>query len=296
MDDAAPAAGRQRLCPRTGNVGRRLRVAVTGNSVGRPVVFAHGYGADQRVWRSVLPAFSGAYRTITFDFTRDSLISAADHATGRHTAAYEYAADVVELCQGLGLRDVVLVGHSLGGIVAALAANIEPRYFAGLVLIGASPRFVNDGTYVGGYTRAEIDELMEVVDSNIAQWSASDAGEPIGGRDPDEAARDAFTGDAGARLGRQFARTAFLCDHRVDLTTVDVPTLILHGAVDYVVPRAVGEYLARSIPGSRFELLPRAGHFPHLEAPDAVVAAVHRFLGTPGTVGRIVNTWSRPVS
>jgi sigma-B regulation protein RsbQ len=120
------------------------------------------------------------------------------------------------------------------------------------VLIGASPRFLNDGSYVGGYTQPEIDDLLEVIDSNISH--------------------------TGPDLGRQFARAAFISDHRADLTMVTLPTLILHGSVDHVVPRAVGEYVARSIPGSRFELIARAGHFPDLAAPDGTAAAIHRFL------------------
>lgn len=193
-----------------------------------------------------------------------------------------YAADVLEISAALDLRGVVFVGHSVGGIIGALAANADPDRFAGLVLIGSSPRFVNDVDYEGGYSEADIADLIDNVDSNLIGWSTTvtpGVGEDLDRRNltDDVAGRRAGTDQ---RIAWQFARAAFLSDHRADVARISVPTLVLQGSEDTVVPPSVARYLGRTIPRSRIEMITATGHFPNLSAPAQLAAAVHRFLET----------------
>lgn len=227
---------------------RRLRATVSGKSDGPPLVFGHGYGTGQSMWRSFVPAFTDRYRTVTYDIA--GRMAMTDRALDRYDTLDAYAADLLGLCRELGLEDVAFVGHSVAGIIGVLAANAEPHRFTSLVLIGSSPRYVDDRDYVGGYTRSEVEDFLEVLDSNVDD----------------------------ARFARHFARAVFLSDHRADLQKVTVPTLILHGDDDHLVPRPVGEYLARTIPGSRLERVTDTGHVPHLDSPVRIVTAIRQFL------------------
>jgi sigma-B regulation protein RsbQ len=246
---------------------------VSGKAGGQPLVFGHGYGTDQGMWRSIASAFTDRYRTVTFDFTGRRDTVAADHVLGRYDTVGAYAADVVDLCRDLDLQNVTFVGHSVGGIIAVLAANAEAHRFASLVLISSSPRYVDDSDYVGGYTRAEIGDFLELLDSNIIGRPRTDAPDSIGRSD--RRVRDARFA---RHFAHDFARATFLSDHRSDLVKVTVPTLILHGATDHLVPRTVGRYLARTIPDSHFELVAGTGHLPHVDAPGRIVTPIRRFL------------------
>jgi sigma-B regulation protein RsbQ len=258
------------------------RVVASGSPHHQPILFGHGYGTDQSMWRFLAPLFVDTHRVVVFDYrghgdaTRDGLDD------DRYTALDRYASDVLEICHALNLRDVVFVGHSVSGIIGVLAANAEPDRFAGLVLIGSSPRFLNDVGYVGGYTRADIAGLIDNIDSNLLNWAVSAAPDLIGEPGQEELSDDVARRLARTdhRMARQFARATFLSDHRADVAKVSVPTLVLHCSADTVVPPVVGEYLAGHIPHSRYESINATGHFPHLSAPDQISTAVFDFLPT----------------
>jgi sigma-B regulation protein RsbQ len=244
------------------------------------MLFAHGFGCDQNMWRFVAPAFEDRYRVVLFDHVGagGSDLSAYDEA--RYASLQGYAADVLELCEELDLRDVVFVGHSVSGMIGVLAATQQPERFAKLVLVSPSPRYLDDEGYVGGFRRADIDELLESLDSNYLGWSSAMA--PVIMGNPDRPELGAELTESFCRtdpeIARHFARVTFLSDNRADLPHVPVPTLVLQCSSDVIAPMAVGEYVDRALPDSSLVVLRATGHCPNLSAPEETVAAMESFL------------------
>lgn len=255
-------------------------VRVLGPEDAQPMVFAHGYGCDQNMWRFVAPRFAERYRVVLFDHVGagQSDLSAYDHA--RHGSLQGYADDVVELVEGLGLDDVVFVGHSVSAMIGVLAAAAAPERFASLVLIGPSPRYIDDEGYVGGFSREDIEEMLGAVDSNYLGWSSAIT--PVIMGNPDRPELAAELEESFCRtdpdIARRFARVTFLSDNRADLGKVSVPALVLQCAEDAIAPRVVGEYVADAMPDATLVMLDATGHCPHLSAPQQTTAAIARFV------------------
>jgi sigma-B regulation protein RsbQ len=258
----------------------RNNVRVSGVAGGPPMMFAHGFGCDLHMWRYVAPAFASDHQVVLFDHVGAGGSDLAAFDPDRYATLDGYAADVVEICAELDLRDVVFVGHSVSAMIGVLAAIREPGRFAKLVLIGPSPRYVDDDGYVGGFGRSDIDELLDSLDSNYLGWSRAMAPVIMGRPDrPDlgEELTNSFC-RTDPEIARHFARVTFLSDNRGDLGNVAVPTLVLQCSNDVIAPTAVGEYVHRAIPGSRLTVLSATGHCPNLSAPDETVAAIRSFL------------------
>ncbi|NUT46917.1 MAG: alpha/beta hydrolase [Saccharothrix sp.] len=254
-------------------------VVVTGNVDGPPVVLAHGFGCDQTMWRLVVPALVDDFRVVLFDHVGmgHSDLSAWDAA--KYSSLDGYAADVLDLCHALDLRDVVFVGHSVSAMVGVLAAVAEPSVFAKLVLVTPSPRYVDDGGYRGGFSAADIDELLDSLDSNYLGWSAAMAPVIMGNPDRPELGEELTNSfcRTDPDVARVFARTTFLSDNRADLERVSVPTLVLECREDVIAPREVGAFVHAGIPGSTLVTLDATGHCPQLSAPEATAAAIAAF-------------------
>jgi sigma-B regulation protein RsbQ len=260
----------------------RNNVTVHGGADLPPMLFAHGFGCDQSMWRFVWPAFADRYRVVLFDHVGlgGSDVSAYDR--DRYGSLRGYARDVLEICDDLDLRDVTLVAHSVSAMIAAIAAIEEPERFARLVMVGPSPRYIDDGDYVGGFSQEDIDELLATMDSNYLGWSAAMAPVIIGDPDRPELVRELENSfcRADPEIAKQFARVTFLSDNREDLPRVGVPTLVLQCSDDVIAPRPVGEYVARALPDSEFVLLDATGHCPNLTAPEETIAAIEEYLPT----------------
>jgi sigma-B regulation protein RsbQ len=258
----------------------RNNVTELGRPDGPPIVFAHGFGCDQNMWRFVTPGFVDDYRVILFDAVGagGSDLSAYDRA--RYATLAGYARDLLEIITELDLHDVVYVGHSVAAMVGVLAARNEPQHFAKLVLVGPSPRYIDDGDYVGGFSAEDIEGLLESLDSNYLGWSSAMA--PVIMGNPDRAELGAELTNSFCRtdpeIARHFARVTFTSDNRADLAGVDVPTLILQCADDVIAPTAVGDYVHQRITGSRLVRMAATGHCPNLSAPAETVAAIKSFL------------------
>ncbi len=258
----------------------RNNVTVQGRADGRPMLFAHGFGCDQNMWRFVVPAFESDYRIILFDHVGagGSDLSAYDPA--KYSSLDGYASDVLEICHELDLHEVIFVGHSVSSIIGVLASNNEPDRFDKLVLIGPSPAYINDGDYVGGFNREDIDELLESLDSNYLGWSRAMAPVIMGNNDRPELG-DELTNSfcrTDPEIARRFAHVTFTSDNRADLESVKVPALVLQCSEDSIAPQVVGEYVHRAIPNSEFVLMDATGHCPNLSAPDETIAAIRSFL------------------
>jgi sigma-B regulation protein RsbQ len=264
------------------SVAERNNVVEHGDPRGQPIVFAHGFGCDQNMWRFVWPAFAGERRVILFDHVGAGGSDAAAYDPERYGSLQGYAGDVLEICHELELTDVVFVGHSVSAMIGALAAAAEPERFARLVLVGPSPRYVDDGDYVGGFTREDVDGLLESMDSNYLGWSSAMAPVIMANADRPQLGKELTNSfcRADPEIARRFARVTFLSDNRADLARVRTPSLVLQCADDVIAPRAVGEYVHARLVGSRLVLLEATGHCPNLSAPEETVAAIAAYLAS----------------
>jgi sigma-B regulation protein RsbQ len=258
----------------------RNNVRLSGAERGRPMVFAHGFGCDQNMWRYVTPAFEGDHRIVLFDHVGAGHSDLSAYKPDKYADLTGYADDVLEICRELDLTDVIFVGHSVSAMIGVLASAREPDRFAKLVLVGPSPRYVNDGDYVGGFTSDDIEDLLESLDSNYLGWSRAMAPVIMGRPDRPELGEELTESfcRTDPEVARHFARATFLADNRADLARVRVPTLVLQCSSDVIAPLAVGEYVHRAIPGSRLVVLKATGHCPNLSAPDETAAAIRAFV------------------
>ena len=263
----------------------RNNVRVTGSGA-QPMVFAHGFGCDQNMWRYVAPAFEDAYRVVVFDYVGAGKSDLSQYDADRYGSLDGYAQDVLDVCHALDLRDVILVGHSVSSMVAVLAANQEPDLFAHLILIGPSPRYVNDGDYVGGFERSDIQGLLDMMDTNYVGW-ANFLGPAIMKNEdrPELGAEltDSFC-STDPKLARRFAEVTFFADNRDDLQHVRVPSLVMQCSDDMIAPDHVGEFLHSRMPLSTFQKLRATGHCPHMSHPDETIAVIRDYLQSAGVV------------
>ena len=259
----------------------RHNVKVRGRGT-KPMVFAHGFGCDQNMLRFVAPAFEEDYRVVLFDYVGHGQSDRSAYDRDRYKVLGGYAEDLLQICAELDLKDAVLVGHSVSSVIALLAAAQAPERFDRLVLVGPSPRYVNDGEYVGGFSRDEIEGLLDFLDSNHLGWSSTLA--PVIMANPERPELAAELANSFCRtdpeVAKQFARVTFLSDNRADLGRVNARSLIIQCRHDTIAPVCVGEYVHRHLPQSELVVLDATGHCPHLSAPAQTVAAVKAFLAS----------------
>jgi sigma-B regulation protein RsbQ len=262
------------------DVAARNNVKVSGREEGRPMLFAHGFGCDQNMWRHVAPAFADEFRIVLFDHVGagGSDLSAWDPA--RYGTLDGYADDVLQICRALDLTGVVFVGHSVSAMIGVLAATREPDRFDKLVLVGPSPRYIDDGEYTGGFTREDIEELLDSMDSNFLGWSSTMAPVIVGNPDRPELGEELTNSfcRTDPEIARHFAGVTFLSDNRADLAGVTTPTLVLQCSDDAIAPQPVGDYVHREVRGSELVLLNATGHCPNLSAPEETIAAIRAFV------------------
>jgi sigma-B regulation protein RsbQ len=258
---------------------QRNNVRIVGRGQ-RPMLFAHGFGCDQNMWRFMAPTFEDDYKVVLFDHMGAGRSDISAYDREKYGSLDGYARDIVELCQELNLSDVVFVGHSVSAMIGVLAAKQDPSRFGALILVGPSPRYLNDHGYEGGFSRQDIDELLESLESNYLGWSSTMAPAIMG--NPERPALGAELANSFCRtdptIASQFARVTFLSDNRADLAQVTIPTLILQCSDDIIAPKSVGEFIHAQIPGSTLVQLQATGHCPNLSAPDETADAILTFL------------------
>ncbi|HKI01570.1 MAG TPA: alpha/beta hydrolase [Thermoanaerobaculia bacterium] len=262
------------------NVLERNNVKLSGPEEGEAMVFAHGFGCDQNMWRFVAPEFEKDYRVVVFDHVGAGQSDASAYSRGKYDSLQGYTNDVLEICRELGLTRVIFVGHSVSALIGMLAAIQEPDRFEKLILVGPSPCYIDDGDYVGGFSREDIEGLLESLDSNYLGWSSAMAPVIMGNPDRPELGAELTNSfcRTNPEIARHFARVTFLSDHRADLSLLKTRSLILQCSEDAIAPQAVGEYVHRQIPNSELVLLKATGHCPNLSAPEETSAAIKAFL------------------
>lgn len=255
-------------------------VVVTGAVDGPVVMLAHGFGCDQNMWRLVVPTLAEKCRVVLFDHVGMGRSDLSAWDARRYATLDGYAADVLDICRELDLRDVAFVGHSVSAMIGVLAAAAEPDRFAKLVLVTPSPRYVDDGDYRGGFSAADIDELLDSLESNYLGWSATMAPVIMGNPDRPELGEELTNSfcRTDPEVARVFARATFLSDNRADLDRVTAPTLVLECAQDVIAPREVGAFVHSRVRGSTLVTLDATGHCPQLSAPEATAAAIVGFV------------------
>lgn len=258
---------------------KRNNVAVTGSGE-RTMVFAHGFGCDQNMWRFMAPAFERDYRIVLFDHVGCGGSDLSAYDSTKYASLEGYATDVVEICRELDVQDGVFVGHSVSAMIGVLAAKSAPQAFDDLILIGPSPRYIDDAEYIGGFSEGQIHELLEFLDSNHMGWSQAMAPTIMGNSDRPELAEELTNSfcRTDTEIAKKFARVTFLADNRGDLDGVRSRSLILQCSEDAIAPQAVGEYVHRNLPGSELVTLKATGHCPNLSAPEETAAAMKAFL------------------
>jgi sigma-B regulation protein RsbQ len=244
------------------------------------MLFAHGFGCDQTMWRPVAGRFEDDFRVVVFDYVGAGASDLSAYDADRYGTLHGYARDVLEICRELDLRDVIFVGHSVSAMIGALAAISEPDRFAKLVFVGPSPRYIDDGSYVGGFSEDDIAELLDSLEANYLGWSSAMAPVIMGNPDRPELGQELTESfcRTDPEIARRFARTTFLSDNRDDLPRISTPTLILQCSNDAIAPMSVGEFVHRAVPNSTFVLLEATGHCPNLSAPNQTAEAIAAFV------------------
>ena len=243
-------------------------------------MFAHGFGCDQNMWRFVSPAFENEFRTVLFDHVGAGGSDLAAYDTTKYSTLAGYADDLVEIGDELGVKDAVFVGHSVSSMIGVMASIKDPEMFESLVLVGPSARYIDEGEYIGGFSRAQIDELLESLADNHLGWSAAMAPAIMGNPDRPELGEELTNSfcRTDPDIAKEFARVTFMSDNREDLSKVTARTLILQCREDIIASEQVGEYVQQHIPNSEMVMLNATGHCPNLSAPIEVVAAIKAFV------------------
>lgn len=264
----------------TRNILFRNNVKVFGKGT-QPLMFAHGFGCDQNMWRLVTPAFEQDYRIILFDYVGSGKSDLQAYSAERYGDLNGYVRDVLDVCAELELTRVVFVGHSVSGVVGMLASIREPERFDRLILVGPSPCYINDPpAYVGGFERADIEGLLDVMEKNYIGWANFLAPVVMKNQERPELTRELEESfcSTDPRIARRFAEATFFSDNRSDVPRVTIPSLIMQCSEDAIAPLGVGDYLHRHLPQSTLRVMKATGHCPHMSHPDETIQIIKEYL------------------
>ncbi len=262
------------------NILVRNNVKVFGNGT-QPMLFAHGFGCDQNMWRYITPAFEEDYRIVLFDYVGAGKSDRTSYNAERYSSLHGYAQDVLDVCEALELQDTIFVGHSVSSMVGLLAAVEKPEYFSNLIMVGPSPCYINDADYIGGFERKDIEELLETMERNYIGWANFLAPNIMGNADRPELGQELTESFCSTDpvIASQFAKATFFSDNRKDLFKLKVPSLILQCSEDIIAPVEVGNYLQENLSNSTFKLMKAKGHCPHMSEPEETIMYIKEYLG-----------------
>jgi sigma-B regulation protein RsbQ len=263
------------------DVAQAFNINILGKGT-QPMLFAHGYGCDQNMWRFMYPYFEEDYKIILFDYIGAGNSDLVAYSKEKYSSLHSYANDIISICEHLKLQDVIFVGHSVSAMIGLLASLKAPALFSKVILIGPSPCYINKDDYVGGFDSSSIDELLEALDSNYLGWSQSMAPVIMGNADRPQLGKELSNSfcNTDPEIAKNFARVTFLSDNREDLEKVTTPCLILQCSQDVIAPIEVGEYVANSVKNGTLKVLKATGHCPNLSAPEETATAIKDYLET----------------
>lgn len=246
----------------------------------QPMLFAHGFGCDQNMWRYITPAFQDEYRIILFDYVGAGKSDLSSYNPERYESLYGYAQDVLEICEELELRDIIFVGHSVSSMIGLLAAIERPHYFSHMIMVGPSPCYINDRDYIGGFERQDIEGLIETMEKNYIGWANFLAPAVMANKDRPELAQELVDSFCSTHpvIANQFAKATFFSDNRVDLPKLKTPSLILQCSDDIIAPLEVGTYLNKNLTNSTLQVMKAKGHCPHISEPEETIRMIKDYL------------------
>ncbi len=258
---------------------RRNNVKVLGKGR-QPMLFAHGFGCDQNMWRFVTPAFENDYRIVLFDYTGSGNSDISAYNNEKYSNLNGYAQDILDICAALDLKHVIFVGHSVSSMIGLLAAIREPRYFSNMIMVGPSPRYINDEGYIGGFERSDIESLLDTMDKNYIGWANFLAPAIMKNPDKPELAAELTESFCSTDpvIARQFAEVTFFSDNRRDVPKLKQPTLIIQCSDDLIAPDSIGEYMHDHLPVSTLKVVKATGHCPHLSDPEETISVMQEYL------------------
>lgn len=244
------------------------------------MLLAHGYGCDQIMWRFLAPAFQNDYRVVLFDHVGAGKSDLTSYSRERYATLDGYADDILDIIDAVSGAPAIFVGHSVSSMMGILAANKRPSAFERLVLVGPSPCYLNDDEYVGGFSRADIDGLLQTLDENHLGWSRAMAPVIMKNENRPELATELAESfcRTDPEIAKHFARVTFLSDNREDLSSVTIPSLILQCSDDSIAPQSVGEFVHQHLPGSTLVKMRATGHCPHMSSPAETITAISAYL------------------
>jgi sigma-B regulation protein RsbQ len=265
------------------NIQKRNNVHVLGSG-DRTMVFAHGFGCDQNMWRFMAPKFAERFRVVMFDLVGSGQSDLGAYDKTKYSELQGYADDVLEIVDEFGSGPVLFVGHSVSAMIGMLADLKSPGTFAAHMMIGPSPCYINDGDYVGGFTREDIDSLLDTLESNYLGWASNMAPAIMGVPERPELGAELAASfcRTDPDIAKQFAKVTFLSDNRRDVARLQTPTLVIQSSDDLIAPLAVGDYMQRTLPKGTLRVVTNTGHCPHLSAPGASCDAMEDFLDALG--------------
>lgn len=249
------------------------------------IFFAHGFGCDQNMWRLLAPAYASRYRVVLFDLVGSGGSDLGAYDRAKYASLRGHAGDVLELARELDDgKPAIFVGHSVSAMIGLLAGIEEPARFAAQIMIGPSPCYINDGDYVGGFERSDIESLLDTLENNYLGWASTMAPAIMGA--PEQPQLGVELTNSFCRtdpvIAKQFARVTFLTDLRAELPKLQAPTLIVQCHDDLIAPRAVGEYMRRVLPRGTLDVIENVGHCPHLSSPSTTTQSIDTFLSKEG--------------
>jgi sigma-B regulation protein RsbQ len=246
------------------------------------MVFVHGFGCDQNMWRLLAPHFAKTHQVILLDLVGSGQSDLSAFDKEKYATLQGYAKDLCEVLQEVAAAPAICVGHSVSAMIGLLANLQCPEAFRAQVMVGPSPCYINDGDYRGGFSREDIESLLETLESNYLGWSSNMAPAIMGAPDQPDLATELTNSfcRTDPEIAKHFARVTFLSDHRADLPRLTAPVLVLQCSDDIIAPVTVGEYLRQALPNCTVRVIENVGHCPHLSAPSASVAAIEEFLAT----------------
>ena len=261
------------------NIVVRNNVTILGQG-DQPLIFAHGFGCDQNMWRFITPAFMDKYKIILFDYVGSGNSDINAYSSEKYQSLQGYVQDLLDIIETLSLQNSIFVGHSISAMIGLLASIQHPGYFKKLIMIGPSPCYLNDDGYRGGFERSDIAELLDMMEMNFTGWASYMA--PIAMSNPEQPAltqelKQTFIA-ADPIIAKEFAEVTFLSDHRSELPKVSVPSLIIQCSEDSIVPSSVGDYLHQHLKNSTLQLMEAKGHYPHISHPNETIQCIADFL------------------
>ncbi len=247
------------------------------------MMFAHGFGCDQNMWRYITPAYEQDYKIVLFDYVGAGKSDKTSYIPARYASLSGYTQDVLDICHDLQLSDIIFVAHSVSCMIGMLAAIEAPELFSKLIMIGPSPSYINEEGYTGGFERKDIEGLLDTMEKNYIGWANFLAPNIMGHKERPELGAELTESfcTTDPVIARQFAEATFFSDNRADLPRLKVPSLVLQCSEDIIAPLEVGDYLARNVPNSTLRVMKATGHCPHMSEPAETIALMNEYLNQP---------------